>query len=354
MTASSGSGTTGVGDRGLDVEDLRARVDGLARQALGGGIDAVERMAGGASGLTFRAEVQAPDAVTSVILKVAPPGLMPVRNRDVLRHARAMSALAGRPGVRVPRILFTDAGDPPDLPPLYAMSFEPGDCIEPIFDHGPLPGPDEVGGRMVAAARMMAGLHALDVSAPGLEGEPVIGLEAEVGRWVRAFGTVPDELKGRADEATELLLAAVPAPLPPVLVHGDYRLGNMLARGREVTSIIDWELWAVADPRLDLGWFLLHHDTAGNPHQRRPAPGMPSVDELVAVYETAAGRAVSDLPWFHALARFKQAAAGALLLKRSPVAREDPTAWQDGARRIRAEVEDAIALLEAVPGGRSR
>lgn len=349
----SARGAAEVGESGLDLDAFRERVDTLARRTLGGRIAAVERMAGGASGLTFRAEVENPSTTTTVILKVAPPGLMPTRDRDVLRHARAMSALTGAPGVRVPRILFTDAGDPPEVPPLYAMSFEGGECVEPVFDHEPLPAPAIVGARMVSAARMLAALHGLDVAASGLADEPVVGLRDEVGRWVRAFGTVSDELRGRADKATALLLATVPEPLPPVLVHGDYRLGNMLCRGGEVTSIIDWELWAVSDPRLDLGWLLLHHDTAGNPHQRRAAPGMPPVEELVAEYERAAGRPVRDLPWFHALARFKQASAGALLLKRSPLAQDDP-ARVDGARRLRAEVEDAIALVDTVLVGRSR
>ncbi len=46
----------------------------------------------------------------------------------------------------------------------------------------------------------------------------------------------------------------------PAVVHGDFRLGNLLAVDERITAVIDWEIWSVGDPRIDLGWFLVNAD----------------------------------------------------------------------------------------------
>src|SRR5438105_2231802 len=67
-----------------------------------------------------------------IVVKVAPPGLKPTRNRDVLRQARIIEVLGSVQGVRVPSVLFSDAGEPPEVPPFFAMSYVPGESVEPI------------------------------------------------------------------------------------------------------------------------------------------------------------------------------------------------------------------------------
>ena len=96
-------------------ESLRERAGIAAQQwAPGAQVTNVVPLTGGASSLTFVAELLgAPEPHSRVVLKVAPPGLPPVRNRDVLRQGRLMAALYGRPGVPVPPFLFQDAGAAP-------------------------------------------------------------------------------------------------------------------------------------------------------------------------------------------------------------------------------------------------
>src|SRR3954451_24855230 len=117
-------------------------------------------LTGGTSSLTFVAELaEVPQRYRRVVLKVPPPGLPPVRNRDVLRQGRLMDAVGGAPGGRVPQALFSDAGDPPGVPPFLAMDLVPGECVEPVLVPRGTLAPAEVRSRALDAARMLAALH---------------------------------------------------------------------------------------------------------------------------------------------------------------------------------------------------
>ncbi|MBX3284743.1 MAG: phosphotransferase family protein [Actinobacteria bacterium] len=276
-------------------------------------------MEGGTIGLVYSARVvDGPPEVPTAVLKVAPPGLPPVRNRDVLRQARVIGALDGQPGVGVPPLLFTDAGDPPDVPPLFASALVAGECQEPLLEASSRERLPEAQSRARAfsAVRMLAALHRVDPAAIGLGDEDVVSPVGEVDRWTRTFDTVPDEVRVGYEDCAEALRATAPEPLPAVVVHGDYRLGNMLSAGDDVLAIIDWEIWSRSDPRIDLSWLLFFTDEAKHPVV--PADldsGMPTDAELLAAYEAETGGPVPDLAWFHALTRYKEAAAMALIAK---------------------------------------
>ena len=75
----------------------------------------------------------------------------------------------------------------------------------------------------------------------------------------------------------------------------------------DIAGVVDWEIWTITDPRVDLGWFLLFCDNDDWPGVGFECPGMPSADQLVAEYE-AAGGVVEDLHWFTAFGRLKMAA----------------------------------------------
>jgi aminoglycoside phosphotransferase (APT) family kinase protein len=118
------------------------------------------------------------------------------------------------------------------------------------------------------------------------------------------------------------LLRAVPAGLPATVVHGDYRLGNMLCEGHEVKAIIDWEIWSLNDPRLDVGWMTMIADP-NRPQSRRIDLGMPSPERLLKEYESASGTTVADFEWFCGLMRYKLAATSSLITKNNR-RRENP------------------------------
>src|SRR5207237_5791611 len=115
---------------------------------------------------------------------------------------------------------------------------------------------------MQSAAQTMASLHALQPDTLGLACEPVVPLAEEVDRWRRLLEAVDQVLAPGWESVASALLATEPAPLPGAITHGDFRLGNMLAVGPRVAAVIDWEIWSVGDPRVDVGWFLANADPA--------------------------------------------------------------------------------------------
>lgn len=320
------------------ASSLRERAETAAQPwAPGVRVTSVAPLTGGSSSLTFIADLAgAPAPHSRVVLKVAPPGLAPVRNRDVLRQGRLLAGLHGQPGVPVPPLLFSDEGAAPwgdsagaGAAPFIAMGLVPGECTEPVLADSRDPaGFGEVRARALDAARALAALHFVSPASAGLAGEPVVTPADEIDRWTRAFTTVPPDLQGDYERCARALHATIPVALPPVVNHGDYRLGNTLCANGRVHAIIDWEIWSVGDPRIDLTWFTFFTDEARHPGMPAPGPtGMPSASELLAAY----GRDLPDLQWFDALTRYKEAGATALLLKR---ARKAGTALEGSMARM--------------------
>jgi aminoglycoside phosphotransferase (APT) family kinase protein len=307
--------STGV----LDETDLLAR----AAAAAGTEVRGLRRLPGGVSSLTFAASAGG----APIVLKVAPPGLEPVRNRDVLRQARVIRLLGAVPGMRVPPVLFEDAGSPP----FFGMKLIPGDSYEPLLDVAADPPTAKVvGARARAAARMLATMQALDPKELGVGDEPVIPVAEELDRWARLLSTVDDYICPGHERLHAGLLAGLPAPPErATLVHGDYRLANMLFTGENLEAVIDWEIWSVGDPRADLAWLLMHTDPAHRFAETRDEAnteagrGMPTYEDLLGEYLEAGPADTSELNWFLAYCHYKTAATIAVLVKRNR-RRSDP------------------------------
>ena len=313
----------------LDASDLQARLAPL-------GVGDVRQLAGGASSLTYAGTMADGGRV---VIKVAPPGVAPTLNRDVLRQARLMKTLRGS-GVAVPEVMWEDEGIPPGVPPLFVMAFAEGTSLEPLFDldHDDVDdvdGEDEavVAERMRNAARVLAALHALDPSAIGLGDEPRVGLEDEIDRWCRLLATVDPALVPGWEDVASALRAREVETVPDSVVHGDFRLGNVLAAGVDITAVVDWEIWTVGDPRVDVGWFLVNADPATYQRGTRYAASLPSPVELAEIYADERGRDVPDLELFQALACFKSSATWALIVKHNR-RRSDPDPEVEGMAAV--------------------
>jgi aminoglycoside phosphotransferase (APT) family kinase protein len=295
------------------------QIDDLVERLAPIGVRELQPLTGGASSLSYVGTMgrASTDARRRVVVKVAPPGVDPVLNRDVLRQARMLRTLAPTT-VPVPDVLWEDPGDPPDVPPLFVMSFVEGVSLEPLFDvdaDTTGDGPVIVAERMRNAARTLAALHGLAPDALSVRGEPSVGPAEEIDRWTRALATVDASLAPGWEDAAAALGATAPSNAPAAIVHGDFRLGNMLATGAEITAVVDWEIWAVGDPRVDLGWFLVNADPTTYGRTTPYTGSVPSMTELTALYTGTLGREMTALGWFQALACFKAVAVWALIIK---------------------------------------
>jgi aminoglycoside phosphotransferase (APT) family kinase protein len=144
-------------------------------------------------------------------------------------------------------------------------------------------------------AQALARLHA-KVSPDDVQGLPVEGDPLETMRRTL------DEL-GEPHPALELGLLRLgrtrPPPVGRTLVHGDFRLGNLMVDGDGLVGVLDWELAHVGDPAEDLGWLCVPSWRFGGPH---PVAGVGTREELLSAYNAAGGQAVDEptLRWWEA------------------------------------------------------
>ena len=325
-----------------DTRDLKERITGHFGE--GEAVASLKRLPGGLSGITYLASCTGGRGPRQIVVKVAPRGVPPTGNRDVIRQAAIQRFLRSAGSVPVPAVLFTDGGDPPDVPPFYGASFVEGENCEPLDEESsPVPAPDVLYHRYLAATRVLAQLHATPVTAELFTAVPSVTPAAELARWVRAFEAAPDELRFSSDRIGRRLATSAPEPLQPTLLHGDYRLGNTICVGSGIRAVIDWELWGLGDARTDLAW-LLHMSDPHVQTARRQLPGVPARSEIVEAYCEASGRPLSGLPWFTALALFKRAAATALIVKYNRRS-DDPDPVKEKAFEV---IEPLLAAAEAV------
>jgi aminoglycoside phosphotransferase (APT) family kinase protein len=323
---------------GAGVPDVAGRVRArLGELHPGADVGELAVLPGGRSGLTYSVRAGS----RAFVVKAVPTAERPVGRNDVLRQAEVLRALAGT-GIPVPEVVASSA----EHPAWFAMTLVPGDSVEPVLDEHDLPA-GVVRARMLAIAAVLRRLHDLPLDRLALPAQPALDPAGELDRWRRTLRAVPAELRPRGEDLLSLLAAGVPDGVPPVLTHGDLRLGNALCVGREVAAVIDWEIWAAGDPRIDLAWFLLFADPAGFPGVGRPAAGLPGEAELVAAYAGVVDgdAAPPDLRWFRALARLKMAAIMGHNIRRHREGRHHDPVQERLPPTVAAMLRAGVALL---------
>ena len=162
---------------------------------------------------------------------------------------------------------------------------------------------------------VLAEIHAVDFDAVGLgdvarrEGY----LERQVVRWTDQWHRAKSADDAAIDELARVLGASVPTSPPTTIVHGDYRLGNVMVDGRDrsrLVGVFDWEMATLGDPLADVGYTLLYWGTAGRPvvHVSQACadlPGFLTAAELTERYALVSGRVVDDITFYIVLAAFK-------------------------------------------------
>lgn len=290
----------------------------LARY-LGGGIPGVEaglqvrQFEGGQSNPTFLLETDA----GAWVLRKKPSGELVRSAHLVEREWQVLRALAGS-GVPVPDvpIVCTDASVIGT--PFFVMSYARGR----IEKDPSLPGsaPDERRRIYLRAIEMLARLHDVDYAARGLEGfgKPADYIARQIARWSKQYEDSHLTQLPALEWLSRHLAANVPPPSRATLVHGDYRLDNVVLapRGARLIAVLDWELSTLGEPLADLAHFLLPHFLPRGDHAHSglvghdlAALGIPSADELVAHYAAARQLAgPTEMRFYLAFAMFRFAA----------------------------------------------
>jgi aminoglycoside phosphotransferase (APT) family kinase protein len=292
-------------------EPLEAFLDA---EGIGAGRIEVEPIGEGHSNVTFL--VQRGDI--RVVLRRPPRPPLPPSAHDVLREARLLSALDGTP-VRVPKVLATCADESVLGVPFYVMDEVHGSVITSDIPE-PLDNPEERRRTCEELVDQLVEVHAVDWRACGLEGygKPTGYLE----RQLRRFGGLWEHNKTRelpvVEEVGQWLAANLPESPQSTVVHGDYRLGNVMVADEapaRIVAIFDWEMSTIGDPLADVGYLSVTWAQAGDPDDtsfgrlsaatRRE--GFLTRDELIARYEEQSGRSMAAVNWYQALALWKAA-----------------------------------------------
>lgn len=234
-------------------DHLRDRLSGYA-----GGL-AVRQFPGGYSNPTYALSALGDDGARhEYVLRKRPAGQLLPSAHQVDREYRVMRALANTP-VPVPRTRFLC-----EDPAVLGQSFFLMDRVEGhIFGNPSMPGATPARRAAVYAAMIdtLANLHAVDPVAAGLGdfGKPDNFLGRLVDRWVRQYKAAQTDDVPEMDALADWLQAHLPPPRPAVLMHGDFRLGNLIidTEAPRVKAVLDWELSTLGDPICDLAYVCL-------------------------------------------------------------------------------------------------
>lgn len=294
---------------GLDLAALEAHL-ATERPGLLHGPLSAQLVAGGRSNLTYLLT----DGRERWVLRRPPLGHVLETAHDMGREYRVLAALAPS-DVPVPTPLLL-AGSDVIGAPFYVMEHADGEVLRHREQLARL----DAGAALALGHELvdvLARLHRLDPTGVGLGdlGRPGGYLARQLSRWTRQLASSKSrelpELTGLADR----LAVGVPASQRDSIVHGDYRLDNVVVdpgRGH-IVAVLDWEMATLGDPLADVASMVIWWDGMrglDSPVAELPGdvPGYPSSDELLERYAGLSGLDLSSLPWYVGFAFFKVAA----------------------------------------------
>ena len=268
-----------------------------------------ELISGGKSNLTFTLR----SAAGELILRRPPSGELLPTAHDMGREARVQRALAGT-DVPVPRVVLTDGGDLIGVP-CYVMAKVPGHVIRGELPAGYADTPADRRAMAWALADTLARLHAVDYEAVGLGdfGRPHGYMERQIRRWTGQWEKAKPADIPEITELAARLARKVPPQQRTAIVHGDFRIDNVVYSAKDpgrIDAVLDWEMSTLGDPLADLGLLMLYwrepgDDTISLIPSVSHLAGFPSRDELLARYAATAGVDVSEMGFYRAFAYFK-------------------------------------------------
>ncbi|MBI2765339.1 MAG: phosphotransferase family protein [Chloroflexi bacterium] len=251
------------------------------------------------------------------VMRRPPRGPLLPTAHDVLREHRFIAGLYGL--ARVPRPVGVCEDASVIGAPFYLMERKDGIVMR---DEIPAEWDTPAGHRKIAEEMIdaLVELHAVDWRAAGIPGREGGYVARQVERWAGQWELAKKrtrDLPGM-DEITAWLKAHMPPEVPHTVVHGDYKLDNvMFARGPEphLNAIFDWEMATVGDPLADLGYLMNTWTNRAPPHGFEDRPllrtgltereGFPSTQAMADMYEAKSGRSMHNFLFYRVLAAYK-------------------------------------------------
>lgn len=273
-------------------------------------------LAGGRSNLTYRVN---DGKGAAFVLRRPPLGHVLESAHDMAREHRIVAALQGS-GVPVPptHALCEDAEI--NGAPFYVMSYVDGVVLHNVAAAEPLPDAERrsLGLHVVD---VLAKLHRIDPDEVGLGdlGRKEAYLARQLKRWNRQWEATRTHDIPEMEETSRLLTERMPEQVGATIVHGDYRLGNMIVGDGRIRALLDWELCTLGDPLADVGYLLNSWVQPGEgaaPVAPTAVGGFPDRDEVCTRYQAATGRDLADIDYYRAFSHWRLAAIGQGVYKR--------------------------------------
>lgn len=292
----------------LDVAALERYLTAELAGGLVGPLQA-RLIAGGRSNPTY----ELTDGHSYWILRRPPYGEILQSAHDMSREARVMSALAGS-AVPVPRVVAQCADASVLGAGFYVMDKIEGRTYRTAEDTGTLT-PEQRKGLSESMLDTLVALHETDPAEVGLAdwGKPQGYLERQVRRWARQWHTIKTAERPEVDELVTTLERSMPPLRFPGIVHGDYKIDNLMVAHDDpsrILGVLDWEMSTLGDTLADLGILISFWDEVGQLHNPITAgatahEGFPTGAEVVAQYAERREISIDDLEWYIVFADFK-------------------------------------------------
>ncbi|ODR04724.1 acyl-CoA dehydrogenase [Mycolicibacillus koreensis] len=279
----------------MNPDHLLAALPTVLAPALGTvEVSNLRALSGGASRSTWAFDADGPDGQRALILRCGAGDDL----HASMELEAAVQTAAGAAGAPVPRILAADDSPSTLGDPYLICEAVPGETIvRRIFrqlDAAPH-GNGRTGRQrlLTQCAEALAAIHRADTAALGTEAPDQLAL------WRAECDAVTptDEATAPFEWAFRWLAAHRPPDGPPRLVHGDFRMGNLIVDEDRLTAVLDWELVHLGQPMDDLAWFCIRAWRFGAPAEQS-AGGLGGIDEFLGAYEGAGGAPV-DRAAFH-------------------------------------------------------
>ncbi|WP_236791155.1 phosphotransferase family protein [Amycolatopsis sp. GM8] len=292
---------------GLDLSRLRAHLDEQVPGLVKGELTA-EVVPGGRSNLTYFVG----DGESRWVVRRPPLGHVLPTAHDMAREHRVVSALRDTK-VPVPATLTLCQDTGVIGAPFYVMEFVAGKAYRFAKDL------EAFSAQRTAALAdtlldTLVDLHAVVPDEVGLGdfGRPQGFLERQLRRWGKQLDSSRSRDIEGMDRLRERLGRHLPESGAATIVHGDYRLDNVLVgTGDRITAVLDWEMSTLGDPLTDLALMVAYAELGkqdvGFVSNVSLAPGYPGTDEVIARYAERSGRDISALNWYVGFAFFKLA-----------------------------------------------